>query len=271
MPLSRLIRLSAEKKPIFNGKAIHARLIISGSDPDVQIHNHLLTMYAKLGHIDYAQKLFNKMLVRNLVTWTTLISAYSQVGLSEKALNCFRLMVLDDGITPNDYTYVSAISACAQVGALRNGKEIHGRTYRREETVNSFVNNSLVNFYGKCGLLKSARLVFDKIPEINAVSCVSLITSYMQCGENEEGLRIFLRSLRMGVKVNEFSYGSVLGACAALEMLEVGRQVQCLALKCGIKMDQFVLTSLVNFYAKCGELELASRALKRQITRMWQL
>ncbi|KAK4435910.1 Pentatricopeptide repeat-containing protein, mitochondrial [Sesamum alatum] len=171
MPLSRLIRSSAEKKPIFNGKAIHARLIISGSDPDVQIHNHLLTMYAKLGHIDYAQKLFNKMLVRNLVTWTTLISAYSQVGLSEKALNCFRLMVLDDGITPNDYTYVSAISACAQ------------------------------------------------------------------CGENEEGLRIFLRSLRMGVKVNEFSYGSVLGACAALEMLEVGRQVQCLALKCGIKMD----------------------------------
>ncbi|KAL2249326.1 UNVERIFIED_CONTAM: Pentatricopeptide repeat-containing protein, mitochondrial [Sesamum indicum] len=262
MSLSRLIRSSAGQKSVFNGKAIHARLIISGSDPDVQIYNHLLTMYAKLGHIDYAQKLFDKMLVRNLVTWTALISAYSQMGLSEKALNCFRLMVLDDGITPNDYTYVAAISACARVGALRNGKEIHGRIYRREETVNSFVNNSLVNFYGKCGLLKSARLVFDAIPEINAVSCVSLITSYMQCGENEEGLRIFLRSLRRGVKVNEFSYGSILGACANLEMLEVGRQVQCLALKCGVKMDHFVLTSLVNFYAKCGELELASRVLR---------
>lgn len=262
MSLSRLIRSAAEKNSIFNGKAIHARLVISGSVPDVQTSNHLLTMYSKLGHIDYAQKLFDRMLVRNLVTWTSLISSYSQMGLSEKALNCFRSMVLDDGITPNDYTYVAALSACAQVRALRNGKEIHARIYRMEETVNSFVNNSLVNFYGKCGSLKKAGLVFDSIPELNTVSCVSLIASYMQCGENEEGLRIFLRSLRMGVKVNEFTFGSILGACAALEILEVGRQVQCLAVKSGVRMDQFVVTCLVNFYAKCGELELASRALR---------
>ncbi|KAI3470598.1 hypothetical protein Pfo_027261 [Paulownia fortunei] len=262
MSLSRLIRSCAKKNSIFNGKSIHARLVISGSDPDVQTNNHLLTMYSKLGHIDYAQKLFDRMLVRNLVTWTALISAYSQMGLSEKALNCFRSMVLDDGTSPNDYTYVAAILACAQVGAVRNGKEIHGRIYRMEETVNSFVNNCLVNFYGKCGSLKSARLVFDTMPELNTVSCVSLVASYMQCGENEEGLRIFLRLLRMGVKVNEFSYGSILGCCASLEILEVGRQVQCLAVKCGVRMDQFVVTSLVNFYAKCGELELASRALR---------
>ncbi|KAK6144671.1 hypothetical protein DH2020_021491 [Rehmannia glutinosa] len=100
------------------------------------------------------------------------------------------------------------------------------------------------------------------MPEPNTVSCVSLVASYIQCGENEEGLRIFLRLLRMGVKVNEYCYGSILGCCAALESLEVGRQVQCLAVKCGVRMDQFVVTSLVNFYAKCGELELASRALR---------
>ncbi|KAK6144634.1 hypothetical protein DH2020_021454 [Rehmannia glutinosa] len=262
MSLSRLIRSCAEKNSIFNGRAVHARLIISGSDPDVQTNNHLLTMYSKLGHIDYAEKLFDRMPVRNLVTWTSLISAYSQMGLSDKALNCFRSLVLDDGISPNDYTYVAAISACAQAGALRNGKEIHGRIYRTEETFNSFVNNCLVNFYGKCKSLKSARLVFDTMPEPNTVSCVSLVASYIQCGENEEGLRIFLRLLRMGVKVNEYCYGSILGCCAALETLEVGRQVQCLAVKCGVRMDQFVVTSLVNFYAKCGELELASRALR---------
>ncbi|KAL8518168.1 hypothetical protein ACS0TY_009506 [Phlomoides rotata] len=262
MSLYRLIRSATEKKTILNGKAIHARVIVSGPGSDAQTCNHLLTMYSKLGYIEYAQKLFDRMPVRNLVTWTSLISAYSQMGLSDKALDCFRSMVLDGEITPNDYTYVAALSACAQLRALRIGKEMHARIYKMEEAVNSFVNNSLVNFYGKCGSLKSARLVFDTIPDPNTVSCVSLIVSYVQCGENEAALRVFLKSLKMGVKVNEFMYGSLLGACAALETLEVGRQVQCLALKSSVRMDHFVVTCLVNFYAKCGELDSASRALR---------
>lgn len=222
-------------------------------------------MYAKLGYIDHAQKLFDGMPVRNLVSWTSLISAYSQMGQSEKALDCFRAMIcLEDGdeVTPNDHTYVAALSACAQLRALRSGKEIHARMFRMEETVNSFVNSSLVNFYGKCGLLKSARVVFETISEPNAASCVSLITSYTQSGDNEEGLRTFLSSLRLGIKINEFMYGSILHACAALQILDAGRQVQALAVKSGVRMDEFVVTSLVNFYAKCGELELASRALR---------
>ncbi|CAI9759811.1 unnamed protein product [Fraxinus pennsylvanica] len=260
--LSRLIRLCTKTNSISKGKAIHAQLIISASNPDVPTINHLLSMYLKLGRTDYAQKLFEQMPERNVITWATLISSYSQMGLSEKALNCLRLMVLDDGISPNNYSYVGAITACANMRALRTGKEIHGKLYRTEEIANSFVSNCLVNFYGKCGLLKSARLVFDGILEPNTSSWVSLIACYCQCGENEEGLRIFLRSLRTGVKVNEFSYGSISGACAALGMLEVGMQLQGLAVKCGILMDPYVVTGLVNFYAKCGELELAYKAFR---------
>ncbi|KAL3838213.1 hypothetical protein ACJIZ3_022804 [Penstemon smallii] len=262
MSLYRLIRSCVEKNSIINGQAIHARLIVSGSNSDLQTNNHLLTMYMKLSNTRYAQKLFDRMPVRNHVSWTSLISSYSQMGFWEQALSCLRSMVLDDGIAPNNYTYVAAISACAHILALRTGKEVHGRIYRAEENVNSFVENSLVNFYGKCGLLKSARLVFDTIAEPSTVTCVSLIASCIQCGENEEGLKVFLRSLGMGVKVNEFSYASILGACAALEILEVGMQVQCLAVKYGIKSDQFVVTTLVNFYAKCGQLESAYRAFR---------
>ncbi|KAL2549051.1 Pentatricopeptide repeat-containing protein [Forsythia ovata] len=262
LSLPHLIRLCTKKSSISKGKAIHAQLITSVSNPDVQTNNHLLSMYLKMGHTEYALKLFEQMPERNVITWTTLISSYSQMGLSEKALNCLRSMVLDNGISPNNYTYVGAISACANMRALRAGKEIHGKIYRTEEIANSFVNNCLINFYGKCGLLKSVRLVFDGILEPNTISWVSLIAGYCQYGENEEGLRIFLRTLRMGVKVNEFSYGSVLGACAALEMLEVGMQLQGLAVKCGIVMDQYVVTGLVNFYAKCGELELACNAFR---------
>ncbi|XP_073127623.1 pentatricopeptide repeat-containing protein At3g53360, mitochondrial-like isoform X1 [Henckelia pumila] len=262
MSLSRLIRSCTEASSIFDARAVHARVIVSGFNPDVQTSNHLLAVYYKLGNINYVEKVFERMPERNICSWTSLISAYSNAGFMEKSLYCFRSMVLDDGIAPNDYTYVAVISSCARIRALRIGKEVHGRMFRSGENVNSFVINSLVNFYGKCGLLKMAAHVFDAIAEPGTISCVSFIASCVQCGENEQGLRVFLRCLRMGVKMNEFCYGSVLGACAALEVLEVGMEVQCLAIKCGVKIDHFVVTGLVNFYAKCGELELAHRALK---------
>ena len=67
------------------------------------------------------------------------------------------------------------ISACASVGSARTGKEINGRIYRVEEELNSFVSNCLVNLYGKCGMLRSGRAVFDAILESNSVSLTSLL------------------------------------------------------------------------------------------------
>lgn len=254
-----IIRGCVKEKSIFNGKAVHAQVIVSGSVPDVYINNHLLSMYLKLNQMDYAQKVFDKMLKRNIISWTTLISSLSQIGLSENALNCFRSMILE-GFLPNEYTYVGVISACVNIGNVRTGKEVHGRIYRTEDSLNSYVSNSLVNLYGKCGLVKSARLVFDAILEPNLVAWASLISCYFKCGENEEGLNMFLRSLRVGMKINEFTCSSILGACATWENLEIGIQVHCLAVKCDFLGDQFVVTGLVNFYAKCGQLEAARQA-----------
>ncbi|KAL6961014.1 hypothetical protein U1Q18_038777 [Sarracenia purpurea var. burkii] len=181
------------------------------------------------------------------------------MGLAEEALNFFRILIAE-GFHPNQYAYVGAISACASIGNARTGKEIHGRIYRVEEELNSFVTNSLVNLYGKNGMLKSARFVFDSILEPNSVSLTSLLSCYCQNGDYVEGLKIFLQSQKVGMKVNEFSGASILAACAALENLEVGMQVHSLAMKCGISMDQFVVTGLINFYAKCRKLDLAHQA-----------
>jgi pentatricopeptide repeat protein len=202
---------------------------------------------------------FDAMPERNLISWTALISGYSQMGMAEEALNCFRLMV-DDGFSPNHYTYVGAISACATIGDARAGKEVHGRIYRHEQELSGRVGNCLVNMYGKCGLLNSARLVFDGIFKPDLVSWTSILSCYCQCGENLEGLKIFMWSRKEGAVVNEFCCASVLGACAALENLKVGMQIHPLVIKCGLGLDIFVVTALINLYAKCGDLDYACRA-----------
>ncbi|GMP68373.1 hypothetical protein CsSME_00028009 [Camellia sinensis var. sinensis] len=260
MSFSSLLRLYANTRSILKGRAVHGKLISSGFHPDVYTTNHLLSMYLKFNLIDDARNVFDRMPEQNVISWTTFVTWFSQMGLSEEALNCFRSMVAA-GFLPNHYSYASALSACASIGNARTGKEIHGKIYRTGEELNSYVSNCLVNLYGKCGMLKSARFVFDDILEPNSVSWTSLLSCYCQCGENLEGLKIFMQSQKAGVKVNEFSCVSVLGACAALEKLDVGMQVHSHSVKCGIRNDPFVVTGLINLYAKCGNLDLAYQAL----------
>ncbi|KAM3733017.1 hypothetical protein ACB098_11G102800 [Castanea mollissima] len=259
MSFAHLLRLFGDTQCVLKGRAVHGKIITSGFFLDAYTYNHLMSLYLKINRINDACKVFDTMADRNLVSWTALISWHSRMGMPEEALNCFRLMA-KDGCDPNNYTYVGAISACASLGDARAGKEIHGRIYRHEQELNGKVSNCLVNMYGKCGLLKSARLVFDATLKPDLVSWTSILSSYCQCGENVEGLKIFMRSQEDGVEVNEFSCASVLGACASLENLKVGMQVHPLVIKCGLGFDNFVVTALINLYAKCGELDYAHQA-----------
>lgn len=216
-------------------------------------------MYLKLEHLQDARQLLDQMPDRNLVSWTSLIFGYSNAGLAEDALGAFRAMATE-GFHPNHFTYVAVISACTSVKAAKTGKEIHGRLYRVEKDLNSFVRNSLVTMYAKCGSIESARRVFDGILSPDLVSWTSILSGYCQCGENEEALRIFLRLRRVGVEVNEFAFASVLGACADLAELRTGKQMHCCTIKSRVRLDRFVATGIVNLYAKCGELDDAHRA-----------
>ncbi|GAA0158414.1 hypothetical protein LIER_15448 [Lithospermum erythrorhizon] len=257
--LVNLVRSCTFPKSFLIGKSIHGHIIKSGPYVDIYSMNHLVAMYLRLNHNDEAHKLFDEMPHRNIFTWVTLISSYAQMGASEMVLGCFRSMVFE-GFVPNDFTIVSSLSSCTDMGALKHGKEIHGRVVKNGECSNSIVSNCLVNFYWKCGLFRLAELLFDTCVEPNVVTWGSMISCYCQSGENEEALSLFLRSLRAGVAVNEFVSTSVLGACAALKVSLIGMQVHCLTVKSGVRMDQFIQTALVNVYAKCGELELAYKA-----------
>ncbi|XP_021887574.1 pentatricopeptide repeat-containing protein At2g34400-like [Carica papaya] len=195
---------------------------------------------------------------RNIISQSVLISGYSQMGMAEEALCCFKMTVAD-GFEPNDHVYVGALSACSSMLDARAGKEIHAKIYRSCVEFSPRVSNCLINMYGKCGLLGSARFVFDAILEPDSVSWTALLSCCCQSGKNLEGLKIFLKSYVEGVVLNEFSCATVLGASAALEDLRLGMQFHSLVVKCGFEPDKFVVTGLVDFYAKCGDLDSAFR------------
>lgn len=143
---SALFQLIGRNRSISQCRAVHAWIIKSGLSPDVSINNHLLCTYLGLNLLEDAHEVFDQMLHRDVISWSALISGYSQKGRPQEALDHFRLMVCD-GSEPNFYTFVGAISACANVGDVRSGKEIHCKIYRSSLEFTVPVSNSLVNFY----------------------------------------------------------------------------------------------------------------------------
>lgn len=259
---SHLLRFFGDARCVPKGRAVHARIITSGFPPDVSTNNHLLSMYVKVKRANDARKVFDKMPKRDVISWSTLISGYSQMGMPEEALGLFKSMVYG-GSEPNYITYISVLSACASLGDGGAGRAIHGRVYRSGMEINVALSNSFLNMYGKSGWLDAVRMVFSVMEERNSISWTSLVSCYCQHGENLEGLKIFLLSRRTGVTVNEFSCATALAACAALENLKVGMQIHSLVLKCGLESDKFVESGLINLYSKCGELDLAGQAFSK--------
>ncbi|XP_055827839.1 pentatricopeptide repeat-containing protein At5g16860 [Solanum dulcamara] len=101
---------------------------------DVVSWNALVTGYSQIGRFDEAFGLFERMreveIDLNVVTWSAVISGYAQRDLGYEALNIFKEMQLS-GAEPNVITLVSVLSGCAAVGALRQGKETHCYAIKR--------------------------------------------------------------------------------------------------------------------------------------------
>ncbi|CAA7013452.1 unnamed protein product [Microthlaspi erraticum] len=88
---------------------------------DIMMMNSLIDMYGKCGRMDLASQVFDEMLERNVVSWTSMIMGYAAHGETEEALGCFRRM-RESGVRPNNVTFVGVLSACVHGGLVEEGR-----------------------------------------------------------------------------------------------------------------------------------------------------
>eukprot|EP00249_Psilotum_nudum_P012827 c24006_g16_i1 orf=3-1022(+) len=161
------------------GKVIHASIVSSGLESDVVVGNSLINMYGKCGSPLNARRVFEKMCLRNVVSWTSVITAYGQNGNYKEALELFWQMQ-QEGLTLDIVTFVTILDTCGNLAALTEGKVIHALIVASGLESNDTVCNALINMYGKCGSLQDARTVFDKMPQRDVVLWATMIAAYSQ-------------------------------------------------------------------------------------------
>lgn len=84
----------------------------------------------------------------------------------------------------------------------------------------------------------SVRL-FEEQGRWDSAPCNSMISSYVYCGLREDGLRLFVLTLREDIRPTEFTLSSVLHSISFLQ-LEQGTQVHSLAVKSGLELNAIV-------------------------------
>ncbi|KAI0491996.1 hypothetical protein KFK09_026259 [Dendrobium nobile] len=225
----------------------------------------LIDMFAKIGDLASARRVFDELLERNKVVWTLMITRYAQHGLCLDAVKLFVELVFDDFV-PDQYSLSSVISACSELESLLLGKQLHSLAIRIGFVSDVCVGCSLINMYAKCaegGAMVDSRKVFDRMPQHNVMSWTAIISGYVQGDRNDEhALSLFLKMLEGKIKPNHFTYSSILKACANLSNAELGKQVYARVIKSGLAFVNFVGNSLVTMFANSGRMEDACKAFE---------
>ncbi|XP_052188653.1 pentatricopeptide repeat-containing protein At2g13600-like isoform X2 [Diospyros lotus] len=233
---------------------------------DVVSWTCMLVAYARASRLADACRVFDQMPVKSTVTWTALIAGFAQNGHPDEALDLFSQMQ-EESIQPNAFTYVSVLSACADVAFLDRGKQLHGFIIRSNsggDKFNLYLFNALIDMYCKCGDMKSAWTLFKGMPRKDIVSWNSLITGFAQNKNGRESLVLFKKMVEAGIKPNHVTFLGVLSACSHAGLVDEGLQVlESMERYYTISPRSDHYTMLIDLLGRKNRLEEATELIER--------
>ncbi|CAL5430567.1 unnamed protein product [Camellia sinensis] len=244
---------------IEKGLEIHCLSAKLGLEYDVFVQNALISMYFQCGFVEFGRMVFDMVpgLVRDVVTWNSVISGYVQSDCCANALKVFGELLDDCAVRPNEVTVVSALTACGRNGFLDLGTKVHGFSVVSGFNLDVFLGSSLVDMYAKCGQLEDARKVFDRIPNRNIVCWTSMIAGYVQSDLYKDAIDLFREMQVVGVRADSPTIACVISACGHSGALHQGRWVHGYCERNRIEMNLPVKNALIDMYSKCGDIEKA--------------
>ncbi|XP_050208875.1 pentatricopeptide repeat-containing protein At4g33990 [Mercurialis annua] len=251
-----VLSVCAKLRDVLVGRLIHLLVIKLGLEFDSFVCNALIAMYAEFGSLGSARKVFDHMVVRDIVSWNSIIAAYEQNNDAVSARFFFDEM-LRVRMQPDLLTLVSLASIVARLNDHSNCRSVYGFVLRRGWFVEDpVIGNAIMDMYSKLGLTDSARAVFEILPIKDVISWNTLITGYAQNGFASKAIEVYnLMEECADVIPTQGTWVSILPAYSHLGALRQGMKIHGLVIKNSLYSDVFVGTCLIDMYGKCGKLD----------------
>ncbi|KAF6167247.1 hypothetical protein GIB67_043108 [Kingdonia uniflora] len=228
---------------------------------DVITWTTMITGFINLGQLERAQEYFDQMPERDYVSWTAMTDGYLKANRFKEALQIFREMQAAK-IRPDEFTIVSVLTACAQLGALEVGEWIRIYIDKNNIKRDVFVGNALIDMYSKCGDVERALEVFDGMPRRDKFTWTSMIVGLAVNGHGEEALDQFSKMLIASVEPDEVTYIGVLCACTHVGMVDKGRDFfSSMTTDHGLVPNVAHYGCMVDLLGRAGELGEAKQVI----------
>ncbi|KAL2922161.1 hypothetical protein RDABS01_013652 [Bienertia sinuspersici] len=245
------------------GMQIHTAVYKVGLNLNLFVGNGLVSMYGKCGCLTNARKFLDEMLVKDVVSWNSMIAGYAQKGLFDDSLNICREMEEASEVEPDGVTFTSILPACGDLSAISLGTKIHKYVERKRLLPNLSVENALINMYAKCGCLKEARRVFDNMLIRDIVAWTSIISAYGVSGEGHEAISLFSRMRAEHLNPDSIAFVAVMSACSHSGMLEEGQHYyKIMTEECNINPRLEHYCCMVDLLGRAGRVNEAFSFIK---------
>ncbi|KAK9155669.1 hypothetical protein Sjap_003149 [Stephania japonica] len=288
-----ILKACSEIGSISLGKGVHSHVVKYGWASEVSVSNFLVKMYASCGAIEsaravfdrvtecddasrnimvdgyvvcgdlkYAREMFDAMPARNVVSWSVMINGYVQNSLFKEGLELFQEM-LSESVEPNESVLVNALSSCAHMGALEQGKWIEGYLRKHGVDITVRVGTALIDMYSKCGYVERAIEIFREIGEKNVLAWSAMIGGLAINGRGKDALDLFSEMEAHGVRPNEVTFIEVLNACSHSGLiLEGSKFFDSMSKEYGVKPNAHHYCCMVDLYGRAGMLDEAQNIIK---------
>ncbi|GMY21861.1 pentatricopeptide repeat-containing protein At1g09190 [Fagus crenata] len=286
----RVLRLLHGHKTRTQLPEIHAHFLRHGLDQSNQVLAHFVSVCGSLDKMAYADSVFCQTHNPNIILFNSMIKGYSLCGPFEKSVHLFSLL-RSRGVWPNEYTFAPLLKSSSGLCDCKLGQCVHAEIIRIGFERFGSIRIGIVKFYVTCERMEDARTMFDEMSyrdvvvwnlmirgfcetgdvdmglclfrqmsERSVVSWNSMISCLAKSGRDSEALEIFGEMRDQGFELDEATVVIVLPVCARLGAVDVGQWIHSyLGSRGPLQNVISVGNSLVDFYCKCGKLEVAQR------------
>ncbi|OWM69897.1 hypothetical protein CDL15_Pgr025746 [Punica granatum] len=254
----------AASKNLRFAREVHGKVLTSRNSLTVtEVSNAIADAYAKCRSLEDVEKVFKVTEDKDLVSWTAMLTAYSQCSEEISALSFFSQM-REEGFLPNEYTYSSMLAACSSLSFLEYGRQVHGLICKARMDNERCVESALIDMYAKCGSITDASRVFARIHMPDIVSWSSMISAYALHGLVENALRLFEAMEKLGIRPNSVTFLSVLFACSHGGLVEEGLSYfDAMRNDYGITPEMQHYACIVDLLGRVGHLDDAVGFIKK--------
>ncbi|CAN1135192.1 Putative pentatricopeptide repeat-containing protein At3g15130 [Linum perenne] len=259
-----MLKICSDSAHQRKGPPLHCQSIKLKLDSTAFTGNAIIKMYSNFKLVEEAEKAFWTIEDKDLISWNTILTACSHCDDHLRALNVFRVMLIEHNFQLDDFTFSGALAACAGLASLGHGKQIHAHLIRTKLHTDVGVDNSLVNMYAKCGSIVDSYSVFNSMDTRNLVSWNTIIAGYGYHGLGAKVLELFQDMKTEGIRPDSVTFLTILTACNHAGLVDEGQLcLDSMVDTYGIVPDTEHLSSLIDLLGRAGRLRKAEEYIDR--------